>query len=109
MNRKIFITRHTGALEWMQSKGCRGWEVRSHIDDAFIDTLNEGDLVAGILPIALIGKVQARTKAWFYSLELGKIIPADLRGKELSKDQLNKLGASLVPISINFHTEGVIK
>jgi len=85
-----FISRHKGAIDWVQQKNIK--------IDFFITHLNEnilfkkGDTVYGSLPVGLIYKLNQQG-ANYVNIELN--VPESYRGKELSYHQLNNFGASL--------------
>ena len=65
-----------------------------HLDPAIVKA---GDIVIGSLPVNLAAQVCAAGAAyWHLSLEL----PAELRGQELSADDLERLGARLEAFDI---------
>ena len=86
-----FITRHAGAVEWAMQEGFDVTNLRSHADEAFLASLRAGDVVMGILPVALAFRVCA-AGAEFYDLALPDL-PAELRGKELTAAQMRECGA----------------
>lgn len=82
-----FISRHPGAIEWAARQNMAVDQLIAHLDPAII---NAGDAVIGSLPVNLAAQVCAAGAAyWHLSLEL----PAELRGRELSADDLQRLGA----------------
>ena len=85
------VSRHTGSLEWLARKGVQGISV-SHLGMETLDGLTSGDLVIGTLPIPLVAAVCA-TGALYIHLRLD--IPSGLRGKELTADEIDALGAQL--------------
>lgn len=85
---QYFISRHAGAHEWAQRKGFDA-KVVSHFDTKVVE---KGDLVIGTLPVHLAADVCQRGGRYFHLvLELG---PED-RGKELSADRMEELGATV--------------
>ena len=85
-----FITRHEGAAEWAR-KHRPGVVVCKHLDDLTI--IKPGDEICGTLPINLAADV-ILAGARFFHLEVP--MPLELRGRELSAEQMEKLEASLV-------------
>ena len=86
-----FITRHTGAVEWASQEGFDVTNLVTHADGAFFACLRAGDIVMGILPVALAFRVCA-AGAEFYDLALPNL-PVELRGKELTAQQMRECGA----------------
>ncbi len=85
MKTKI-VTRHSGAIEWLKSKGIDG-EILSHITESDIQM---GDTIYGVLPIQLIATAIKRG-AEVNVLVLPNI-PIELRGKELTAQEMEDLG-----------------
>lgn len=84
-----FVSRHAGAIEWAQRQGlCVDRQV-PHLD---VQQVVEGDTVIGTLPVHLIAQINARGARY---LHLRLDIPASMRGRELSADDLVTLGARL--------------
>ena len=84
-----FISRHAGALQWMQHCGIAFDQHAPLLDPALVQS---GDIVIGTLPINLAAQVCERGAAyWHLSLEL----PPEARGRELSAEELMALGATL--------------
>jgi len=86
------VTRHVGAIEWIARKGFEGATLVSHLDGETIANLNEGDVVIGVLPIHIAAQVCDRG-ASFYALTIN--VPPEMRGRELSADDMESLGASI--------------
>jgi CRISPR-associated protein Csx16 len=84
-----FITRHPGALEWMQSHRIPFDRHESHLDLAKICA---GDTVIGSLPVNLAAEVCAQG-AVYQHLSL-RLKSAD-RGRELSVAELDSYEATL--------------
>lgn len=84
-----FISRHPGAIEWAARQGLAVDECVAHFDVARV---RAGDVVIGSLPVNLAAEVCARGARYLHlSLEL----PVDLRGRELSADDMHALGARI--------------
>lgn len=84
-----FISRHPGAIAWAARQNLHVDRQLSHLDVA---NIQPGDTVIGSLPVNLAAQVcAAGADYWHLSLEL----PAELRGQELSADDLQRLGAQL--------------
>ena len=89
-----FISRHPGAVEWAARQHMRVDQLIDHLDAAIVKA---GDTVIGSLPVNLAAQVCAKGAAyWHLSLEL----PAELRGRELSADEMARLGAQLQRFSV---------
>ena len=84
-----FVSRHAGALEWATRKGLAVDEFVHHLDQALV---HGGDIVMGSLPVNLAAAVCERGARY---LHLSVDLPEQLRGKELSADQLEQLGATI--------------
>ena len=84
-----FVSRHPGALEWAARQGLQIDRFATHLNPAEVQP---GDTVIGNLPVNLAGVVCQRCARY---LNLSLSVPAEFRGKELSTDQLERLGARL--------------
>lgn len=84
-----FVTRHPGAIEWARRQNLT---VDQQIDHLDLNVIAPGDTVIGVLPINLAAEVCQRG-AQFISLSLE--LPLETRGRELSADDLERLGARL--------------
>ena len=90
----FFVSRHPGAIEWATRQQLNVDRVVPHLDPACV---HPGDTVIGSLPVNLAAQVCAVGAAyWHLSLEL----PAVLRGRELSADELERLGARVQAFEI---------
>lgn len=89
------ITRHPGALQWLQQKLSEPAVHLEHLNDP--DLIGPGDIVVGTLPINLVAAICCRGARYLH-LELE--LPQSLRGQELSVQQLNELGAALVEYAV---------
>lgn len=82
-----FITRHPGAIAWAHEEGIEVTQLIDHLD---VGSIQPGDTVVGTLPVNLAAQVCARGARYFHlSLEL----PSDMRGKELSAEDMRQFGA----------------
>lgn len=89
-----FISRHPGAVAWAARQDLHVDQQLSHLDMGHIQP---GDTVIGSLPVNLAAQVCVAGAAyWHLSLEL----PAELRGQELSADDMQRLGARLERFSV---------
>ncbi len=92
-----FVSRHPGALQWMQQRGPTFDQHVPHLD---IAQVRPGDSVIGTLPVNLAAQVCARGAAyWHLALEM----PANQRGQELSALELQALGAILQQFHVQPH------
>lgn len=89
-----FISRHPGAIEWAARQKLAVDRFVHHLDTAQVQA---GDTVIGSLPVNLAAQVCA-TGAGYLHLSLA--LPADQRGKELTADDMDRLGAHLSPFHI---------
>lgn len=84
-----FVSRHLGAIAWAKLQHLPVDHQVSHLD---ISTIQQGDKIIGTLPINLAAKICDIGGRYFHlSLEL----PAEMRGKELSADDLQHYGATV--------------
>ena len=82
-----FVSRHPGAIEWAARQNMQVDQRIAHLDPVMVQA---GDTVIGSLPVNLAAQVCAKGASyWHLSLEL----PSELRGLELSADDLERLGA----------------
>jgi CRISPR-associated protein Csx16 len=87
--KQYFVSRHAGAHEWASRKGFEV-EVVTHFESSAIES---GDVVIGTLPIHLAAEVCGRGGKYFHLIL--DLTAAD-RGKELSADRMEELGARVV-------------
>lgn len=90
-----FISRHPGAIEWARQRGLAVDVWLPHLD---IARVRPGDTVAGTLPIQLAAQVCTLGAQY---LHLSLDLPAGLRGRELTADELEQAGARLEPFVVN--------
>lgn len=84
-----FISRHSGAIAWVESQGFHVDQQLAHFE---VNVVNAGDSVLGTLPVNLIAEVNQRGGRYFHlTLEL----PAQLRGQELTAAMMQAHGARL--------------
>ncbi len=84
-----FVTRHPGARDWAAEEGIAVDVVIEHLDPAVV---RPGDTVIGSLPVNLAGDVCERGGAY---LHLSLDLKAELRGRELTAEQMRACGARL--------------
>ncbi|MBK1692602.1 CRISPR-associated protein Csx16 [Ectothiorhodospira mobilis] len=85
--RTYFVSRHPGAMEWAARHGI---QVDQQIDHLDVERIQAGDTVIGTLPVHLAARVCQRGGRY---LNLSIDLPPHLRGRELSADDLEALGA----------------
>lgn len=84
-----FVSRHPGALRWMERNGIK---FDKHVSHLSIESIQQGDKVMGSLPVNLASEVCRKgAEYWHLSLHL----PAAARGKELSAEELDLYEANL--------------
>lgn len=91
---RYFVSRHPGAIHWARQQGLAVDAFVPHLDAT---TVQAGDVVMGTLPVALAAQVCERGAQY---LHLSLHLPQDLRGTELSADQLHHLQAELTPYHV---------
>ena len=84
-----FVSRHPGAVQWAKRHGLAVDRWEAHIDAAEV---HAGDTVVGSLPVHLAAAISLRG-AHYVHLSLN--MPAQMRGEELSADDLDRFGARL--------------
>jgi CRISPR-associated protein Csx16 len=85
--RTYFVSRHPGAMEWAARHGI---QVDQQIDHLDVERIQPGDTVIGTLPVHLAARVCQRGGHY---LNLSIDLPPHLRGRELTADDLEALGA----------------
>lgn len=85
-----FITRHTGALDWAQANGVHFDVHLPHLLN--VDELQSEDVIIGTLPINIISQINELGVRYIH---LSLDIPPQLRGVELTVEQLNECQATL--------------
>lgn len=89
MGQVWFVSRHPGAVDWAREMGIAidRWVV--HLDPAEV---TPGDTVIGTLPLPQVVQLQGcGVTYWHLAVDL----PAAMRGRELSAEELRRLGAEL--------------
>ena len=84
-----FVSRHAGAIAWAGRYGIAPDHWVAHLD---IETIRKGDLVVGTLPVPMAAAVCARG-AHYLHLDVPQ--QQNQRGRELSADDLDAMGASV--------------
>lgn len=93
-NMRFLVTRHPGALQWICDHGVVFDEHLAHLDMARV---LPGDTVIGNLSVHQAAAICERGAQY---LHLCIDVPAELRGQELSAEQLRALGATLQSFSV---------
>lgn len=84
-----FVSRHPGALDWMQRHSVMFDCHVAHLD---IESIITGDTVIGSLPVNLAAEICARgAEYWHLSLRLAE----QDRGRELSAEEMQSYDATL--------------
>jgi len=91
------VSRHPGAVAWVEAQGVRADRVVAHLD---VDSLRPGDTVVGTLPVHMAAAVQARGARY---LHLALDLPPQARGVELSAEDMARYGARLVEARVSLH------
>jgi len=89
----LIVTRHPGAVAWLQSRGVEG-DIVSHLDPGQVGA---GDRVYGVLPVHLIDEC-LRRGAEVFILQLPQI-PPELRGKEITAEDMDRLGVKVYEVA----------
>jgi CRISPR-associated protein Csx16 len=84
-----FVTRHPGARAWALEEGISVDDVIDHLDPTGIQP---GDTVIGSLPVNLAAEVCDRGGVY---LHLSLDLPAELRGRELTVEQMRACDARI--------------
>ncbi|MDN3651363.1 CRISPR-associated protein Csx16 [Thalassotalea ponticola] len=83
MNKTLFVSRHLATIEWAKVNGLNIDAWVEHLDESV--ALKPGDHVIGTLPINIVEKLNSQGVTYsHFSLDIKK----DLRGKELTMEQL---------------------
>lgn len=88
-NQTLIVTRHQGLVDWLASRGITGDVMASVTPDDV-----RGKHVIGVLPLHIAAVADKVTTVSFQC-------PPDLRGKDLSPDQLDQLGAVLATFKVS--------
>lgn len=83
------VSRHAGAVEWAARQGLKVDHLVDHLEPQQVEA---GDIVIGSLPVHLVAEVCQRGGRYMH---LSIDLPAELRGMELSADQLEQCHARL--------------
>lgn len=83
------VSRHPGALTWLQHRGFKNYHQVAHLDPT---VPQPGDVVVGNVPVPLIAALTERDIAYYH---LTVPLTLERRGAELSCEELDHLGARL--------------
>ena len=94
-----FVSRHAGAIAWAKSEALL---IDRWVDHLAIGQVRPCDIVFGTLPVMLAADIcTLGAEYWHLSIDL----PADMRGCELSCEQLIAFNARLVAVRVERVTE----
>ncbi|MFO1385197.1 MAG: CRISPR-associated protein Csx16 [Chitinivorax sp.] len=89
-----FVSRHPGALQWLEQQGIHVDRCVAHLDPAL---LAPGDTVIGTLPVHLAAEVCAKNGRY---LHLSLTVPENMRGSELAIEDMQACNARLEPFLV---------
>jgi CRISPR-associated protein Csx16 len=84
-----FVSRHAGAQQWAADEGFAVDHMITHLEPG---NIIGGDVVIGSLPVNLAAEICARGARYMH---LSLPLPPELRGKELSAEDMRRQGATL--------------
>jgi len=90
----LFISRHPGAIEWATQQRLTIDRFLTHLDPGVV---RQGDTVIGTLPIHLAAQVCEQGARYFH---LALDLPDEMRGRELSVEEIAARNARLVEFAI---------
>ncbi|MEO5365636.1 MAG: CRISPR-associated protein Csx16 [Magnetococcus sp. WYHC-3] len=94
------VTRHAGALQWAADQGIAADVLTDHLDP---ECVQGGDWVLGSMPVNLAARICQRGGRYFHlRLELTR----ELRGAELTAEQMRACGAVLEEYHVQMPLEG---
>ena len=97
------VTRHLGTRQWLKERISDEVIHLSHLDNP--ECLMRGDVVIGVLPIKMVAEI-CILGAFYLNIEID--IPRNLRGQELTAQQIERLGAKLVEYRAQKHNSDQI-
>ena len=86
----IFVSRHAGAIEWVQDQGLKITDYMNHLPDDY--GFQAGDAVVGSLPISIVAQLNRQGVRYFH---INLSLTAAMRGKELTKQDMVTCHATL--------------
>lgn len=84
-----FVSRHEGALQWMQ---LHGPAYDRHVAHLSLVDVQPGDHVIGTLPVHMAAQVCDRGASYWH---LMRVLPAESRGRDLSAQELYAMDAKV--------------
>lgn len=84
-----FVSRHPGARDWAMDQNIGFDRLVTHLDP---NQVQQGDTIIGTLPVNLAAEI---CEAGGHYLHLSLRLPSELRGIELTADELRGLDATL--------------
>lgn len=84
-----FVSRHPGAVEWALRQGLA---IDRWVPHLCTKAVAPGDIVAGTLPVQVAADV-CRKGARYLNLSID--LPAEMRGRELAADEMERFDARL--------------
>lgn len=89
----LIVTRHPGAINFLQRKGFSG-DVVDHFEPSMAQS---GMTVIGVLPVHLIAQV-LESGCRYIQIILPQL-PPEMRGKELTPSEMEEYGGKLVEVT----------
>lgn len=96
-----FVTRHQGAIEWAKQQSIVVDKQMEHLDLALITS---NDIVIGSLPVNLAAEICSKNSRYIH---LSLDVPLDMRGKELTVEDMNICKARLEEFKITKEVNNV--
>ena len=93
------VTRHPGTVAWSRRRGIAA-VIIEHLDPGQVQA---GDMVLGSLPTHIVAALNAKGVRFKH---LAYDTPPELRGRELTADDLERLGARLVEYRVERVEDG---
>ena len=110
LKRVIIVSRHPAAIEYLwecldlSTAVHRNIRQVEHLDDAQIADITYGDRVMGTIPMSVAARLCAKgVECWHLELD----ITPHMRGRELTRADMEAMGARLVRYHVEDVSEGV--
>lgn len=101
--RTILVTRHRGAVEWLERQGITADKVVTHLDETELAEFRTGDRVIGTLPPQLLAALCDRgVRCDILVIDASE----EQRGQELGADELEAAGARLMRAFLTLEDPG---